>query len=99
MPVFLREFSLQNTTGAGITSIEIQRRDFGSPSITIEIHAARPAVFLGRDTQTLDQLRDALVHQLYTFYRKRNLADPGKIHLSLHVKPIIKSRNLCSSSC
>ena len=38
-------------TGAGITSIEIHRRDFGSPSITIEIHAARPAVILGRDTQ------------------------------------------------
>jgi small subunit ribosomal protein S3 len=85
---YLRELISSKYTGAGITSIEIHRRDFGSPSVAIEIHAARPAVFLGRDAQNLDQLRDTLVQQLYSFYRKRNLADPGKIQMSLHVKPI-----------
>jgi small subunit ribosomal protein S3 len=85
---FLRHILSTQYNGAGITNIEIQRRDFGSPSITIEIQAARPAVFVGRETQTLDPLRDSLVQQLYTFYRKRNLADPGKIQLNLHVKPI-----------
>lgn len=85
---FLRESITKQYTGAGITHIEILRRDFGSPSVTIEIHAARPAVFLGRETQTLDHLRDTLVTQLYAFYRKRNLPDPGKIQLSLYVKPV-----------
>ena len=55
------KFFHKNYLGAGITSIEIQRRDLGSPSIGIEIHAARPAVFLGRDNKALDQLRDELV--------------------------------------
>jgi len=85
---YLREFISSQYIGAGITSIEIHRRDFGSPSITIEIYAARPAVFLSRDTQNLDQLRDTLVQKLYSFYKKRNLIDPGKIQMSLHVKPL-----------
>jgi len=29
-----------------------------------------------------------LVTKLYAFYRKRNLPDPGKIQLSLYVKPV-----------
>jgi small subunit ribosomal protein S3 len=85
---FIRTF-LQNTyTGAGITRIEIQRRDLDSPSITIEIYAARPAVFLGRDNKALDPLRDELVKKLHIFYRKRSLLDPGKINLNLFVKPL-----------
>jgi small subunit ribosomal protein S3 len=85
---FIRELVSSQYTGAGITTIEIHRRDFGAPSLTIEINAARPALFVGRETQTLDHLRDMLVTKLYSFYRKRNLPDPGKIQLSLHVKPV-----------
>jgi len=85
---FIRELVSKQYTGAGITSIEVHRRDFGAPSLTIEIHAARPALFAGRETQTLDNLRDMLVTKLYAFYRKRNLPDPGKIQLSLYVKPV-----------
>jgi small subunit ribosomal protein S3 len=89
---FLRNYISQQYRGAGITSIEIQRRDFGSPILTIEIHAARLAIFVGRDgqeTNTLDELRDTLIHKLYTFYRKRNLPNPGKIQMNLHVKPVV----------
>jgi small subunit ribosomal protein S3 len=85
---FLRQILFAQYSGAGITNIEIQRRDFGSPSITIEIQAARPALFVSRETQTLDQLRDQLVNQLYKFYNKRNLDNPGKIQINLHVKPL-----------
>lgn len=85
---FLRQILSTQYNGAGITNIEIQRRDFGSPVITIEIQAARPSVFVGRDTQTLDQLRDDLIKKLSQFYRRRNLPDPGKIQINLHVKPI-----------
>lgn len=85
---FIRELVSSQYTGAGITTIEIHRRDFGAPSLTIEINAARPALFVGRETQTLDHLRDMLVTKLYSFYQKRNLPDPGKIQLSLHVKPV-----------
>lgn len=85
---FLREFISKQYNGAGITRIEIHRRDFGSPSLTIEIHAARPALFVGRETQNLDELRNTLVKKLYEFYRKRNLAEPGAIQISLHVKPV-----------
>lgn len=85
---FLRQIILTKYNGAGITNIEIQRRDFGAPSITVEIQAARPAAFVGRETQTLDHLRDELVTKLSAFYRRRNLADPGKIQLNLHVKPV-----------
>lgn len=85
---FLRSFLQKTYIGAGITSIEIQRRDLDSPSIGIEIHAARPAAFLGRDNKALDQLRDELVAKLKSFYRKRNLPDPGKITLNLYVKPV-----------
>ena len=85
---FLRNIISTTYNGAGITNIEIQRRDFGSPSITIEIQAARPAAFVGRETQTLDHLRDELIKKLSAFYRRRNLPDPGKIQLNLHVKPV-----------
>jgi len=85
---FLRSFLQKTYIGAGITSIEIQRRDLDSPSIGIEIYAARPAAFLGRDNKALDQLRDELVAKLKNFYRKRNLPDPGKITLNLYVKPV-----------
>ena len=85
---FLRELIQKQYNGAGITSIEIHRRDFGSPSLTIEIHAARPALFVARETQSLDELRNTLVKKLYGFYRKRNLPDPGTIQISLHVKPV-----------
>jgi small subunit ribosomal protein S3 len=85
---FIRELVSKQYTGAGITTIEVHRRDFAAPSLTIEIHAARPALFAGRETQTLDNLRDMLVTKLYAFYRKRNLPDPGKIQLSLYVKPV-----------
>ena len=61
---FLRELIFKQYNGAGITSIEIHRRDFGSPSLTIEIHAARPALFVGRETQNLDELRNTLVKKL-----------------------------------
>jgi small subunit ribosomal protein S3 len=85
---FLRNFLDKNYVGAGITKIEIQRRDLDSPSILIEIYAARPAVFLGKDAKALDRLRDELVSKLKKFYRKRNLQEPGKINLSLYVKPL-----------
>jgi small subunit ribosomal protein S3 len=85
---FLRNFLYKTYVGAGITKIEIQRRDLDSPSLGIEIYAARPSIFLGRDTKSLDRLRDELVTKLKTFYRKRNLGDPGQIHLSLYVKPL-----------
>lgn len=85
---FIRKLVYNQYIGAGITSIEIQRRDFGSPSLTIEIHAARPALFVGRETQTLDELRDTLVKKLHAFYRKRNLPNPGNIQINLHVKPV-----------
>jgi small subunit ribosomal protein S3 len=85
---FLRNFLEKNYVGAGITKIEIQRRELDSPSISIEIYAARPAVFLGKDTKALDRLRDELVTKLKTFYRKRNLPVPAKINLSLYVKPL-----------
>lgn len=85
---FLRSYLYKTYIGAGITKIEIQRRDLDSPSLGIEIHAARPANFLGRDTKGLDRLRDELVNKLKTFYRKRNLPDPGQINLSLYIKPL-----------
>lgn len=85
---FLRNFLEKTYIGAGITKIEIQRRDLDSPSIGMEISAARPALFLGKDTKALDRLRDELVTKLKAFYRKRNLPDPGKINLSLYVKPL-----------
>lgn len=85
---FLRTYLYKTYIGAGITKIEIQRRDLDSPSLGIEIHAARPANFLGRDTKGLDRLRDELVNKLKTFYRKRNLPDPDQINLSLYIKPL-----------
>lgn len=85
---FLRELIYKQYTGAGITSIEIHRRDFGSPSLMVEIHAARPSLFVSRETQSLDELRNNLVNKLEGFYRKRNLPNPGSIQISLHVKPL-----------
>nr|YP_009106681.1 ribosomal protein S3 [Pseudochloris wilhelmii]AIT95538.1 ribosomal protein S3 [Pseudochloris wilhelmii] len=85
---FIRNFLEKTYNGAGITSIVIQRRDIDSPSITVDIHAARPAVFAGRDQTALDKLRSNLVAQLYQFYRRRNLDDPGKIHLNLFITPL-----------
>jgi len=85
---FLRELIYKQYPGAGITSIEIHRRDFGSPSLMVEIHAARPSLFVSRETQSLDELRNNLVNKLQGFYRKRNLPNPGTIQISLHVKPL-----------
>lgn len=85
---FLRNYLTKTYLGAGITNIEIERRDLESPSLSIQIYAARPTLFLGRDTKGLDRLRDELVTKLQSFYRKRNLADPGQIHLSLSIKPL-----------
>ena len=82
---FLRESISKQYNGAGITSIEIHRRDFGSPSLTIEIHA------VGRETQSLDELRNTLVKKLYAFYIKRNLPNPGNIQINLYVKPVSNS--------
>jgi len=85
---FLRNYLSKTYVGAGITRIEIERRDLDLPSLTIEIQAARPAVFLGRETKGLDQLRDDLVKRLRAFYRKRNLEDPGQILVSFSIKPL-----------
>lgn len=85
---FLRTYLSKTYVGSGITHIEIERRDLESPSLSIEIHAARPALFLGRETKGLDRLRDDLVTRLRAFYRKRNLSDPGEILLSLSIKPL-----------
>jgi small subunit ribosomal protein S3 len=85
---FLRNFIEKNFIGAGITSIEIQRKYLDSPSIFLEISAARPALFLGKDTKALDHLRDNLVSKLKAYYRKRHLQEPRKINLSLYVKPL-----------
>lgn len=87
---FLRNYLSKTYVGAGITHIEIERRDLESPSLGIEIHAARPALFLDRETKGLDRLRDELVTRLRAFYRKRNLTDPGQILLSLSIKPLQK---------
>ena len=85
---FFRSFFKKNYIGAGITRIEIQRRELDSPSISITIHAARPALFLERDTKALDQLRDELVKKLRVFYIKRHLPDPTNLKLNLYIKPI-----------
>jgi small subunit ribosomal protein S3 len=85
---FLRNYLSKNYLGAGITRIEIERRDLEAPSLGIEIHAARPALFLSRETKNLDRLRDDLVIRLRAFYRKRNFTDPGQILLSLSVRPL-----------
>jgi small subunit ribosomal protein S3 len=85
---FIREFIYSQYIGAGITSIEIYRRDFGSPSLTVEINTSRPALFVGRDNQNLDQLKETLITKLVSFYRKRNLVNPGKIQINLVIKPI-----------
>lgn len=85
---FLRSYLAKTYLGAGITHIEIERRDLDSPSLGIQIYAARPALFLGRDTKGLDRLRDELVAKLKAFYRKRNLVAPSKIHLNLSIKPL-----------
>ena len=45
---FLRSYLAKTYLGAGITHIEIERRDLDSPSLGIQIYAARPALFLGR---------------------------------------------------
>ena len=85
---FLRQYLSKKFVDAGITRIEIQRRDLELPTLSIEVHAARPVLFLGRDKKGLEILRDELVNQLRAFYRKRNLTDPGRILLSLSVKPL-----------
>jgi small subunit ribosomal protein S3 len=85
---FLRNYLNKTYLGAGITHIEIERRDLDSPSLGVEINAARPTLFLGRDAKGLDRLRDELVNKLKAFYRKRNLSEPTKIHLSLSIKPL-----------
>jgi len=85
---FLRNYLNKTYLGAGITHIEIERRDLDSPSLGVEINAARPRLFLGRDAKGLDRLRDELVNKLKAFYRKRNLSEPTKIHLSLSIKPL-----------
>ncbi len=85
---FFRSFFQKNYIGAGITRIEIQRRELDSPSISITIHAARPALFLERDTKALDQLRDELVKKLRAFYVKRHLPDPTNLKLNLYIKPL-----------
>jgi small subunit ribosomal protein S3 len=85
---FLRSYLTKTYLGAGITHIEIERRDLDSPSLGIQIYAARPALFLGRDTKGLDRLRDELVAKLQAFYRNRNFVAPSKIHLNLSIKPL-----------
>lgn len=85
---FLRDLISKQYSGAGITNIEIHRRDFGSPSLMVEIYAARPALFISRENQNLDELRNNLVTKLIQFYQKRNLQNPGPIQISLHVKPL-----------
>ena len=44
--------------------------------------------FLGVKHKLLINFVIHLVNQLYAFYRKRNLPDPGTIQLSLYVKPV-----------
>lgn len=85
---FLRDYINTQYPGAGIKNIEIHRRDFGSPCLIIEIQAARPSVFVGREAQNLDEFRNTLVKKLESFYQKRNLSNPGTIQISLHVKPL-----------
>jgi len=85
---FLRQYLSKKFVGAGITTIDIERRDLELPTLSIEVHAARPVLFVGRDKKGLEVLRDELVNQLRAFYRKRNLTDPGRILLSLSVKPL-----------
>lgn len=87
---YLRRFLQKNYTGAGITKIEIQRRELEYPSIDIKIHAARPGFFSGRDFKSVDSLRDQLVAKLKEFYRRRNLPDPGNLTLNLYIKPLTK---------
>jgi small subunit ribosomal protein S3 len=85
---FLRRFIQKTYTGAGITHIEIHRRELDSSSIIIKVYAARPALFSGRDLKSLDSLRDQLIKKLKVFYKKRNLPDPGNINISLYIKPL-----------
>lgn len=85
---FLRRFIQKTFSGAGITNIEIHRRELDCSSITIKIYTARPALFTGRDLKNLDPLRDQLVQKLKAFYKKRNLPDPGKIKINLYIKTV-----------
>jgi small subunit ribosomal protein S3 len=85
---YIRNFIYNQYVGAGITNIEIHRRDFGSPSLIVEIHTARPALFVGRDNQNLDELKEKLVKKLTSFYTKRKYPNPGKIQVNLVIKPI-----------
>lgn len=85
---FLRRFIQKTYTGAGITHIEIHRRELDYSSIDIKIYAARPALFSGRDLKSLDFFRDQLIQKLKAFYRKRNLPDPGHININLYIKPV-----------
>jgi small subunit ribosomal protein S3 len=85
---FIRNCINQKYANAGITSIKIQRRDIDSPAIIVEIYAARPNVLVERDAEAVATLRDELVTKLIDFYRRRNLNDPGKINLSLYIKPL-----------
>nr|NP_045930.1 ribosomal protein S3 [Chlorella vulgaris]P56365.1 RecName: Full=Small ribosomal subunit protein uS3c; AltName: Full=30S ribosomal protein S3, chloroplastic [Chlorella vulgaris]BAA58006.1 30S ribosomal protein S3 [Chlorella vulgaris] len=85
---FLRNFIKKKYIGAGITHIEIQRQDVDSPSLGIQIYAARLRQIAGNDSKGLERLQEELVKQLQIFYRKRNLVEPGTIHLRLSVKPL-----------
>lgn len=93
---FLRNSLLKKYLGAGITRIEIERRDLESPTLGIDIYAARPAIFVGRDTKGLDRLREDLAKQLQFFSRKKTGIDPGQIHLSLSIIPV-KDPDTCAS--
>jgi small subunit ribosomal protein S3 len=85
---FLRTFLEKKYNEAGITKIEIHRRDVDSPSLALEIHAARPMLFIDPETQTVDKVRAELAQQLKRFYQKRNLVTPGPIAMNLTIRPV-----------
>jgi small subunit ribosomal protein S3 len=93
---FIRNYIEKAFFGAGIINIEIQRREIEYPFISIKIHAARPNIFLNRNSfskkttksnwsEGLSQLRDNLLKHLKKFYKVRNLPDPGNIFCTISI--------------
>ena len=66
---FLRNFLDQTYKDAGIIEINIERK---LDQIQISIRAARPGIFLGQDSGSLDKLRYRLEQKL-TSFRNRSL--------------------------
>lgn len=86
---FLRNFLEKTYIDAGITKIEILRRNFDFPSILIKIYAARSVIILKKNKDK-ERLQNELATKLKAFYRKRKLPDFDKFDISLDVTQLNK---------